>query len=138
MTAKELAEMLSGREYGMEISGQESRLAAESGLIALYGYSDDNVEIVGAFRDEVGAYNGATIFLTKTGVLQDPTCDCAESCNCPYFVQAKDTAKTVEAVWGEGGVSWTFRTDIPHEKFNFSEEVELFCVGIVLSVDALA
>lgn len=138
MTAKELAEMLSGREYGMEISGQESRLAAESGLIALYGYSDDNVEIVGAFRDEVGAYNGATIFLTKTGVLQDPACDCTENCNCPYFVRAKDTAKTVEAVWGEGGVSWTFRTDIPHEKFNIYEDGELFCVGIVLSVDALA
>lgn len=137
MTAKEFAEMLSGREYGMEIAGDESRLAAESGLIALYGYSDDNVEIVGAYRDEVGAYNGATIFLTKTGVLQDPACDCAENCNCPYFTQAKNDAKTVEAVWGKGGASWTFKTDIPHEEFNIYEDGELFCVGIVLSVEDL-
>lgn len=138
MTAKEFAEMLFGRENGMEISGEESRSAAESGLIALYGYSDDNVEIVGAFRDEVGAYNGTTIFLTKTGVLQDPACDCVENCNCPYFTRAKNNAKTVNAVWhNDGGPCWTFETDIPHETFTILEDGEPWCIGIVFSMEDL-
>jgi hypothetical protein len=106
-------------------------------LVVVYGYSDDNVELRGAIDEEVGAWNGATIRLTKTGVLQGPTCDSAENCNCPYFAAAKNAAKTIEAVWGAGGVSWTFETDIPHETFNIYENGELFCVGIVFRMEDL-
>jgi len=137
VTAKELAEMLSGREYGMEISKDEEQQAADAGLVVAYGCSDDNVELRGAIDEEVGAWNGATIRLTKTGVLQGPTCDSAENCNCPYFAAAKNAAKTIEAVWGAGGVSWTFETDIPHETFNIYENGELFCVGIVFRMEDL-
>ena len=42
-----------------------------------------------------------------------------------------------EAVWGAGGVSWTFETDIPHETFNIYENGELFCVGIVFRMEDL-
>lgn len=138
MTAKELANMLSGREYGMEITKEEERQAADAGLLVFYGYSDDNVEIAGAYNDEVGAYNGAAIHLTKTGVLQEPDCDDFESCECPYFIAAKKEARTVEAMWHDkGGPCWTFKTDIPHETFHIYEDGELFCVGIVLSVEDL-
>lgn len=137
MTMKEFAEMLSGREYGMEISKAEERQAADAGLVVAYGYSDDNVELRGAIDSEVGAWNGATIRITPNGVLEDPACDSAENCNCPYFAAAKNAAKTIEAVWGTGGVSWTFKTDIPHETFNIYEDGELFCVGIVFSVEDL-
>lgn len=44
MTAKELSEILSGREYGMEITKNEERQAADNGL-PLYGYSDDDVVV---------------------------------------------------------------------------------------------
>lgn len=47
MTAKELAEMLSGRKYGMEITSEEARAAKDAGLVVVYGYSDDNVEFAG-------------------------------------------------------------------------------------------
>lgn len=56
MTAKELAEMLSGRKYGMEITSEEARAAKDAGLVVVYGYSDDNVEFRGAIDEEVGAY----------------------------------------------------------------------------------
>lgn len=137
MTMKEFAKMLSGREYGMELTKDEERQAADAGLVVAYGYSDDNVELRGAIDEEVGAWDGTTIRLTKTGVLQGPTCDSAENCECPYFSAAKNAAKTIEAVWGAGGVSWTFETDIPHETFNIYEDGELFCVGIVFSVEDL-
>lgn len=136
-TMKEFAETLSGRSIGEEICKDEEKRAAGLGLVVVYGYSDDNVELRGAIDEEVGAYDGTTIRLTKTGVLQGPACDSAENCECPYFSAAKNAAKTIEAVWGAGGVSWTFETDIPHETFNIYEDGELFCVGIVFSVEDL-
>lgn len=47
MTAKELAEMLFGRKYGMEITSEEARATKDAGLVVVYGYSDDNVEFRG-------------------------------------------------------------------------------------------
>ena len=63
MTAKELAEILSGREVGNEIGGPVAQWAKDASLVVVYGYSDDNVEFSGAIDDEVGAYEGATILL---------------------------------------------------------------------------
>lgn len=135
MTAKELAVMLNGREFGMEISEGEDRQTSDAGLLVLYGYSDDNVEIAGAYNDEVDAYEGAVIHLTKTGVLQEPDCDRDD---CPYYAAARDAAKSVKAVWhDEGGPCWTFETDIPHDTFSVYKYGELFCIGIVLSVEDL-
>ena len=54
MTAKELAEILSGREVGEEIIWGEERDIKDAGLVVVYGYSDDNVELCGAINDEVG------------------------------------------------------------------------------------
>lgn len=135
MTIKEFAEMLSGREYGMEITSIEFDRAAIAGLIAVYGYSDDNVEFAGAIDEEIGAYNGATIYLTPNGIIQEPDCDRDD---CPYFTKEREKAKTIKAVWHyESRPCWTFETDIPHETFNIYEDGELFCVGIVFSVEDL-
>ena len=135
MTAKELAIELNGREYGMEISKDEERQAADAGLVVAYGYSDDNVELRGAIDEEVGAYNGTTVYITPDGVLQGP--DCGQD-DCPYFAREREKARTVKAVWHDkGGPCWTFETDIPHETFTVMEDGEPFCVGIVFSMEAL-
>ena len=135
MTAKELAEMLSGRKYGMEITSEEARAAKDAGLVVVYGYSDDNVEFCGAINDEVGSYDGGTVYLTETGILESPSCECAEDCDCPYFDAARKKAKTIKAVWrNRGGPCWTFETDIPHETFTIMEDGEPWCIGIVFSM----
>ena len=90
MTAKELAEMLSGREVGEEIVMGEERDIKDAGLVVVYGYSDDNVEFCGAINDEVGSYDGDTVYLTKNGILEGPACSCAEDCECPYFVKERE------------------------------------------------
>ena len=136
MTAKELAEMLAGREYGMEITKGEAQRAADTGLVVVYGYSDDNVEFAGAIDDEVGAYDGGTIYLTSTGVLQEP--DCGND-DCPYFARERDKAAVIKAVWhNSGGPCWTFETDIPHETFTIVEDGDPWCVGIVFSIEHLS
>jgi len=132
MTAKELAEMLDRRERGMEITKAEARRISESSLVVVYGYSDDNVEFVGAIDDEVGAYEGATVYLTSAGILQEPDCDRED---CPYFTKEREKAKTIKAVWhDEGGPCWTFETDILHKTFTIMEDGEPWCIGIVFSM----
>ena len=136
MTAKELAAVLSGREYGMEIDSSEEQEAKDAGLVVVYGCSDDNVELRGAIDSEVGAWNGTTLYITPTGMLEEPTCDNAEDCTCPYFAAAKKAAKEIKAVWhNPGGPCWTFETDIPHETFTIFEDGEPFCEGIVFSME---
>jgi len=132
MKAKELAIALTGREVGMEIMPGEERDAKDAGLVVVYGYSDDNVELCGAINDEVGAYSGTTVYLTPDGVLQEP--DCGQN-DCPYFAREREKAKTIKAVWHDkGGPCWTFETDIPHETFTVMEDGEPFCVVIVFSM----
>lgn len=136
MTAKELAAALSGREYGMEISREEAQAAKEAGLVVVYGSSDDCMELRGAIDAEVGAYEGATIYVNRDGLVDDPVCRDAEECTCPYFVAVRNAAKTIKAIWHDaGGPCWTFETDIPHETFTIMEDGEPFCVGIVFSAE---
>lgn len=136
MTAKELAAMLSGREVGHEITSTEAWQAADAGLVVVFGYSDDNMELRGAIDDEVGCYDGGTAYLTKAGILQEPDCDTDD---CPYFAAVKSTAIAIEAVWHNfGSPRWTYETDIPHETFDIYEDGEVLCVGIVFSMENLA
>ena len=138
MTAKELAEMLDRREVGEEIEWGEERDIKDSGLVVVYGYSDDNVEFSGAIDEEVGAYEGTRIYLTADGLLMEPDCAEIEDCDCPYFNKAKSAAKIIEAIWhDEGGPCWTFATRIPHETFTIMKDGAPWCIGIVFSLEHL-
>ena len=139
MTTKELASLLNGREITKEITAAEERQAADAGLVVVFGYSDDNMEFCGAISDEVGCYDGGIEYLAKTHILAEHACSCIEDCECPYFTDARGKAKAIKAVWhNEGNPCWTYETDIPHETFNIYEDGELFCVGIVFSMEDLA
>lgn len=131
MNTKELAAMLSGREYRKEISHNEAAAASVSGLVVVFGASDDLMEFRGAISDEIGAYEGATAYLDATGLL---TNDC-ENDECPHFGKLKERAQTIDALWcEEDGYSWTFSTKIPHETFEILEDGEPYCRGIVFAL----
>lgn len=136
MTKEQLAKNLNGRESGNEISDAEEREAKASGLIVIFGYSDDNAELRGAIRDEVGCYSGATIKLHSRGILADheERCDCAF---CGYEAAAKKCA-SVQALWcEEPGYSWTYKTEVPHATFEIVEDGEKYCRGIVIDTVSL-
>ena len=128
MTAIEVATLLNGREMGSEINKAEERQAKDAGLVVVFGYSDDNVELRGAIHDELGAYNGTVFRVTERGLLKN---DC-DNDDCPYFEKSKDGARSIVAVQGDGaGPSWRYTTDIPHSTFEIMEDGEVFAVGIV-------
>lgn len=133
MNKEELAELLNGREYLSEMSNKEEELAEESGLVVIFGYSDDYVELRGAIYNEIGSWEGTTLYFSQSGLLEN---ECKDD-DCPYFVRLKGTAKTIEVIWGRDGYSWIYETNIPHATFDIFEDGEQFCRGIVFDIKDL-
>jgi hypothetical protein len=137
MTKEEFAQMITGRYRGDETTATEKVIARENGLVVMYGYSDDNVEIEGAIRDEVSAYDGTTISFLNGEILANK----CEDENCPYFKGLKNNSniKKIEALWcGEENYSWTFKTDISHATFEVvDDDGEKFCRGIVFDINSI-
>lgn len=120
LTQQQLAEKLDGREYLHEIMPDEEREAESNGLVVVFGFSDDNIEFCGAIDEEIGAYNGRTVYVTPNGVYTDDS----------------HGGRAITAVWCKEGYdfAWMFETDIPHIPFRILEDGEHFCLGIVFSV----
>lgn len=139
MTKEEFAAGLDGVvSYGNELDEYARKTAKESGLVVVYGASDDLMELDGAIRDEASVYGGGTVYLDEDGLLKCPDCE-PELYNCPYYSRAREKAKWIAAVWcGEGRkAAWEYNTEIPHATFRVLDDGELYCVGIVFSVEDL-
>lgn len=132
ITPESLAAMLDGRSYGSEITAEEQKLAEDSALVVVFGYSDDNVELRGAITDEVAAYNGATVYLDGAKVLEN---DCDDE-QCPHFLRAQARAAKFKARWCSNAspAAWSFDVPWPHAKFRVMEDGEPFCIGVVFAL----
>lgn len=130
MLPSEAAAKLDGNEYHKEGSPALFAAMKAAGLVAVYGASDDLMELEGAIRDEIDCYDGGTAYLTSAGLLQN---DC-ENDDCPHFAKLKKTAATINALWDSGGFSWRYETAIPHAKFIIKEDGENYCEGIVFAL----
>lgn len=130
MEIKDFALMLNNREYGYpQFSEKEIEIARENGFIIVHGASDDLMEFEGAIGDEGGCFEGGKVYFNKYEVCQD-----------------RDDKETyhnwINAIWygeekDENGqqITWTYKTDIPHETFMIYEDGEPYCRGIVFSID---
>ncbi len=136
MTAKELAARLNGREYRSEMTLEEISIAKESGLVVVFGASDDLMEFRGAIDDEVGCYEGGKAYASANGLWQDDY-GCGGDQQCEFIERAKEAFIPIYALWGVEGYSWIFDTKIPHEKFVIFEDGGKYCRGIVFSMDDL-
>jgi hypothetical protein len=135
MTRDELAALLNNREHGSEIEKSEETMAMEAGLVVVFGYSDDNVELRGAISEELGGYGGTTFAITREGL---PTNRCRDD-DCPYFAEITKKGVAITAVWRDvwhnrADPNWTFDTDIQHSTFMIMEGGEPFCRGIVFAL----
>jgi hypothetical protein len=135
MTKEELAALLNGREYGAEITNQEASQAQASGLVVVFGGSDDLMEFQGAISDEVGCYDGGAVLMYDGGIFNNTECDS----KCKYFQAAIKKVwvegKEIKALWcKEKPYSWTYETDIPHATFDILEDGEKYCRGIVFDL----
>ena len=140
MNKEQLAALLNGREYGSEITSAEAQAAKDAGLVVVFGYSDDNLEMRGRLNEEVGCNDGGTFKIGKRGIL-DEWSEYEEKCKDDarkWFhleVQAKNT---LTAVWGgPEKYVWTYGIDCPFATFDIMEDEEKYCRGIVFSIEDL-
>ncbi len=135
MNKEELAQLLNGREYGEEITKEECKVAWKSGLLVIFGASDDLVEFRGHFNDETDCYGGGVIWINNDGVLSVPEEDLEVLER--YNVNVYESAKKFAALWDSDGYSWTFKIDIDHATFDIMDDGEKYCRGIIINVSDL-
>jgi hypothetical protein len=131
MNKETLASMLHGREYGNEITREEASIAKQNRLVVVFGASDDLVELRGFIDDEIGSYNGTEIPIDKNGLVLN---SCDED-RCPYYHEKFLAATKIVVKWNNDCPVWSYETIIPHSTFDIMEEDEVFCRGIVFSMD---
>ncbi len=132
MTKEALAAALHGNEIGHEITAVMAREAELAGLVVVFGASDDLLELRGAIHDEVDAWEGTTILVTREGLWDEEGC----ASQCDHFLRAREEAREhgqeITALWAtEEPYSWTYTTTIPHATFDILEDGEPYCRGIV-------
>jgi hypothetical protein len=135
MNAKELAAQLDGIQYPVRLPKALTDAAKAAGLVIVYGASDDLMEFEGAIYDEVGCYDGGTAFVDAKGLL--PHRDSIEDDDeLKDYFDRQPNARQIEALWcAEDDLSWTYKTDIPHETFMVLEDGEPpYCRGIVFAL----
>lgn len=130
MTGREFARMLDGREYGYpQFTKEEIEIAKDNGLVIVCGASDDLMEFYGAICDEGGCFEGGVVYFNQDGVIYRENDVEPEKCS------------KITALWCEGEdesgklATWTYETDIPCETFKIWEDSELYCIGIVFSLE---
>lgn len=138
MNTVEIANKLDGMEYPPRVPRDIEEAAKWAGIVIAYGNSDDLVELRGAIREELDAYEGVTFDVTHQGLFPDID-RLLENYRGPDLVNklreyfsTEGCEVAIEALWGaEPDTSWTFKTTIPHETFNVMEDGAVFCRGIV-------
>jgi hypothetical protein len=135
MTKEELAKALNGTDLFEIVSEELKKAARDNNLVIIYGYSDDLLELEGAIRDEVDAWQGVTVQLSKKG-LSMPTCKDPECC---CNLQADPSARAVKASTNvkDSEYFWTIETEIPHATFDILDKRDdeyKFCRGIVIDL----
>jgi hypothetical protein len=137
-TKESLAALLHGREICKEITPVEESLAKDSGLVVVFGVSDDLIEFSGTIRDDRDCYKGGKFLIDRDGVLPDwnnVDHDDEEEME-KYFARKKGKAFEIDAVWDAEGYSWAYKTSLAHATFDIMDGYDCrYCRGIVFSME---
>lgn len=126
------ADMLEGMEYREDHEYDNVfKEMKKNNFVAVFGYSDDLMEMRGAIDDEISA---SKQFFNKSGLIQN-RCD---DDRCPYFEEI-EKKWYVEPEFAPESPRCTFmyHSNIPNEDFRVFEGDEVYCYGIVFCLDDL-
>lgn len=137
MTKEELAARLEGTGYPVVVGPDLSVKARQHRLVIVSGYSDDLMSFEGAIYDELDCYEGGTAYVDSDGLLDRNMIDDDDDDEIANFVLRKRAARTINAIWSDEGPAWTYETEIPHATFEVMDDGEVYCRGIVFSLDDL-
>lgn len=136
MDAKNLAGQLAGSEYPFGLTREQNAAARASGLVVVYGASDDLMEFEGAICEEVGCCEGRTVWLDKEDLIPSfESIDKKDKNALREYFRREGGGKSIVALWCADDISWTYKTDIPHETFDIVEGDRIYCRGIVFRLE---
>lgn len=132
-TAKQFANIISLRDFFEGLSDPEIECAKRNGLVIVYGYSDDLIELKGAIQAEGECFEGGDFHLIKEDGKWK-------------LVRGEGVCNTISAKWynrlslTDNGdiIPWSYETDISHEKFLANNGGDIFCEGFVFNVKDLS
>ena len=144
MTKEDFATLINGRQYRDELTKEEEKSAEESGLIVIFGASDDLIEFRGKINDEIGAYKGTDFIIATPGTelfIEDEEVYHKAKDIEPHVISEDSTGKDnrFKAEWAPSSIdaSWLITTEMPHASFDIFEDGDLYCRGLVVSADDL-
>ena len=140
-TPNQIAQTLNGMEYPIRERDCQPifKEAKESGIVIVYGASDDLVELRGAIDDESGCYEGGNYRFDIKGFLpihEDGSFQCDEPKTiqeCRKFVERSDASFSITIHWGKPEALWTYELDeriTDFVQFDIVEDESLYCRGI--------
>ena len=141
MTKEELAAKLDGTEYPIYFDEKEIAEIKEANLVVVMGESDDGCGLGGSIHDEFDCYNGGECLIDKDGIINPwPNEQYEDEAEAEAYFKRKPNARKIEALWcdesdEENEYAWTYKTDIPHAKFDIMDEGEKWCQAFVFSLD---
>ena len=146
MTAKEWAKKLNNTEYrNWDKQRRFDADLARDGLIVIAGESDDLLEFYGAIDYEAQAWGGTVVRIGRYEKGKNVVFRVVE--HNKYFggdgydMQDANKIYRVRAVWCPDDMpkntSWKIDSEVPHETFDIVEGGDIFCRGIIISVDNL-
>jgi hypothetical protein len=132
----ELAKLLDGHDIALfdDVVSRYGGAARDSGLVIVFGASDDLMELRGAIDDEVGCWEGGSAFISGGKLLVN---ECDERDDCPYFPGLRAKAFEVQSLWCDEGAepyAWTYRLGVEHSDFDMLEDGQPWCRGVVFSL----
>jgi hypothetical protein len=138
MNKEELAKLLDGRDYRVELTDAEEKKAKAAGLVVVFGASDDLMEFRGAIHDEFGCGDEGDALVDAKGLLPERD-QIEEDDELEKYFARKKTATKITGYFAKEGAAatWTYKTSIPHAKFKIMEDGEAYCQGIVFSLSDL-
>lgn len=132
MTIKEFAQSLDERKYTyshLQFSKSEIEKAKENGFVIVYTTFDDLIGFKGAIWDESSCFHGNEVYFDRGGVIYSE--DKEEVLGYNKIIVLRHKKRDENNILA----TWAYETNIPHETFKIWKDDELFCVGIVFSVD---
>lgn len=138
-TPQTIADALHGMKYPLRVPKAIAEAARLSGVVIVYGASDDLMELEGAIRDEFGCYDGGTAKVDAQGLLGDwnSVKYDGEKEEIAEWLEREKKAKEIKAIWAPAepsGANWAYETSIPHATFDVMEDGEIYCRAIVFNI----
>lgn len=133
-TSFELAGFLDNRSYCDELNQTLRNFAKDNRLVIVYGASDDLMEFDGSWYDEAGVSDGDVVYVNMKGIVKHPECNCEYADQHHMSIIKKSIPIEVHQDYNP---FWHYKTVIPHAKFKIMEDEDIYCEGIVFSLDDL-